>query len=107
MSNPERPAAASPPWWALVPPAQTGVSCGGHTHQLRWSEGTLIALDHPDAEGERVLAALGGDRCECIDVVESWGAHCSVPGSCRTEPHNRAPAPSFPEATSPAPDLLM
>ena len=75
MSNPERPAAASPPWWALLPPAQTGVSCGGHTHQLRWSEGTLSALDHPDAEGERVLAALGGDRCECIDAVESWGAH--------------------------------
>jgi hypothetical protein len=75
MSNPERPAAAGPPWWALLPPAQTGVSCGGHTHQLRWSEGTLIALDHPDAEGERVLAALGGDRCECIDVVESWGTH--------------------------------
>lgn len=75
MSNPEQPAAAGPPWWALLPPAQTGVSCGGHTHQLRWSEGTLIALDHPDAEGERVLAALGGDRCECIDLVESWGAH--------------------------------
>jgi hypothetical protein len=75
VSNPEQPAAASPPWWALLPPAQTGVSCGGHTHQLRWSEGTLIALDHPDAEGERVLAALGGDRCECIDLVESWGAH--------------------------------
>jgi hypothetical protein len=72
VSNPERPAAASPPWWALLPPAQTGVSCGGRTHQLRWSEGTLIALDHPDAEGERVLAALGGDRCECIDLVESW-----------------------------------
>ena len=76
MSNPEeQPAAASPPWWALLPPAQTGVSCGGHTHQLRWSEGTLIALDHPDAEGERVLAALGGDRCECMDLVESWGTH--------------------------------
>ena len=74
MSNPEQPAAASPPWWALLPPAQTGVSCGEHTHQLRWIDGSLIALDHPDAEGERVLAALGGDRCECIDLVESWGA---------------------------------
>jgi hypothetical protein len=75
VSNPEQPAAASPPWWALLPPAQTGVSCGGHTHQLRWSEGTLTALDHPDVEGERVLAALGGGRCECIDLVESWSAH--------------------------------
>ena len=69
-----RPEAASPPWWALLPPAQTSVSCGEHTHQLRWSEGTLTALDHPDAEGELVLAALGGDRAECMDVAESWGA---------------------------------
>jgi hypothetical protein len=68
------PEAASPPWWALLPPAQASVSCGEHTHQLRWSEGKLIALDHPDAEGELVLAALGGDRAECMDVAESWGA---------------------------------
>lgn len=73
MSNPERP--ASPPWWALLPPAQTAVSCGDQTDQVRWSEGRLTALDHPDAEGERVLAALGGDRSECTDLVEAWGAH--------------------------------
>jgi hypothetical protein len=70
MSDPER-----PPWWALLPPAQARVSCGEQAHQLRWSGGKLIALDHPDAEGERVLAALGGDRSECLDLVESWGAH--------------------------------
>jgi hypothetical protein len=69
-----RPQAASPPWWALVPPAQTSVSCGEHTHQLRWGEGTLTVLDHPDAEGELVLAALGGDRTECMDLAESWSA---------------------------------
>jgi hypothetical protein len=74
MRNTELPAAASPPWWALLPPAQASVSCGEHTHRLRWSEGALIALDHPDAEGERVLAALGGDRSECLDLVEFWGA---------------------------------
>jgi hypothetical protein len=59
----------------LLPPAQTGLSCGEQTHRLRWSEGRLIALDHPDAEGERVLAALGGDRSKCMDLVESWHAH--------------------------------
>jgi hypothetical protein len=74
MSNTQQPAAASPPWWALLPPAQASVSCSEHTHQLRWSEGALSALDHPDAEGERVLAALGGDRAECLDLVEAWGA---------------------------------
>jgi hypothetical protein len=75
VSDPERPAPASPPWWALLPPAQASVSCGEQAHQLRWSEGRLTALDHPDAEGERVLAALGGDRSECMDLVECWGAH--------------------------------
>jgi len=74
MSSTQQPAAASAPWWALLPPAQASVSCGGHTHRVRWSEGRLSALDHPDAEGERVLAALGGDRSECLDLVESWGA---------------------------------
>jgi hypothetical protein len=69
-----QPEAASPRWWALLPPAQTSVSCGEHTHQLRWGEGTLTALDHPDAEGERVLAALGGERTECTELTESWGA---------------------------------
>jgi hypothetical protein len=74
MTSTQQPSSASPPWWALLPPAQASVSCGEHSHQLRWSEGTLSALDHPDAEGERVLAALGGDRSECVDLVEAWGA---------------------------------
>jgi hypothetical protein len=62
-----------PPWWALLPPAQAEVSCGEQTHRLRWAEGRLTAADHPDAEGELVLAALGGDRCECVDLVGWWG----------------------------------
>jgi hypothetical protein len=69
------PAAAGPPWWALLPSAQAGVSCGEHNHQLIWSEGRLTAPDHPDAEGELVLAALGGERSSCMDLVEAWGRH--------------------------------
>jgi hypothetical protein len=64
---------ASPPWWALLPPAEARVSCGEATHRLRWEEGRLTAADHPDAEAELVLAALGGDRSECVDLVEWWG----------------------------------
>ena len=63
-----------PPWWALLPPAQAEVSCGEQTHRLLWAEGRLTAADHPDAEGELVLAALGGDRSECVDLVGWWGA---------------------------------
>jgi hypothetical protein len=62
-----------PPWWALLPPAQAEVSCGEQTHRLLWAEGRLTAADHPDAEGELVLAALGGDRSECVDLVGWWG----------------------------------
>ncbi len=64
---------ASPPWWALLPPAEVQVSCGESTHRLRWAEGKLIAADHPEAEEELVLAALGGDRPGCVDLIERWG----------------------------------
>jgi hypothetical protein len=69
------PSPAGPPWWAALPPAVAEVSCGEQTHRLRWAEGKLIAVDHPDAEGELVLAALGGDRSDCVDLVEAWGRH--------------------------------
>jgi hypothetical protein len=66
------PESATPPWWALLPPASVRVPCGSGTHQLRWEQGRLIAADHPDAEAELVLAALGGDRTECTDLTETW-----------------------------------
>jgi hypothetical protein len=67
------PGPAAPPWWALLPPADVQVSCGDATHRLRWADGRLAALDHPEAEEELVLAALGGDRPRCVGLVESWG----------------------------------
>ncbi|HEV3292168.1 MAG TPA: hypothetical protein VG123_24585, partial [Streptosporangiaceae bacterium] len=30
---------------------------------------------HPDAEGELVLAALGGEKARCIEVAEAWARH--------------------------------
>jgi hypothetical protein len=62
-----------PPWWAAFGPADTSLRCGGSTHRVRWADGTLHALDHPDAEGELVLAALGGDTTPCLDLVMAWG----------------------------------
>jgi hypothetical protein len=41
---------------------------------VRWEQGRLIAADHPDAEAELVLAALGGDRAECVELAQAWGA---------------------------------
>jgi len=63
------------PWWAAVGPTETQLSCGDGTHRLRWADGTLHAMDHLDAEGELVLAALGGEANPCLDLVMSWGRH--------------------------------
>jgi hypothetical protein len=64
-----------PPWWAALPAVETRIRCGTGEHVLRWSQGRLHAADHPDAEGELVLAALGGDKAECVAMLEAWGAH--------------------------------
>jgi hypothetical protein len=62
-------------WWAGLAPAQTTVSCAGAEHQVRWEAGGLVAVDHDDAEGERALAALGGERCACVDLLDAWERH--------------------------------
>jgi hypothetical protein len=66
----------NPAWWAAFGPAETSVQCGDGKHRLRWADGTLQAVDHPDAEGELVLGALGGDTSPCLDLVAAWGKHC-------------------------------
>jgi hypothetical protein len=63
------------PWWAAFEPAQTQIGCGAGQHRIRWAEGQLHAADHPDAEGELVLAALGGDATPCLDLASAWGKH--------------------------------
>ena len=66
----------SPAWWAAFGPAEAQLRCGDAQHRLRWADGTLQAVDHPDAEGELVLGALGGETSPCLDVVAAWGKHC-------------------------------
>jgi hypothetical protein len=65
----------SAPWWAALRPAESQLSCGTEKHLVRWVDGQLTAADHPDTEGELVLAALGGDKADCVALVEAWGAH--------------------------------
>jgi len=57
------------------PSYDAAIDCSGTTHQLRWEAGNLRAVDHADAEGERALAALGGDRCACVDTLDAWARH--------------------------------
>jgi hypothetical protein len=63
------------PWWLGLAPAQTTVHCAGRHHEIRWDAGQLSALDHEDEEGERALAALGGQRRPCIDLLDAWKRH--------------------------------
>jgi hypothetical protein len=51
------------------------VPCGQAEHALRWNAGELELTAHPDAEAERVLAALGGEKPECVRVAEIWDRH--------------------------------
>jgi hypothetical protein len=62
-------------WQDAFGPVQTSVTCGGAQHTVRWDAGRLLAPDHPDAEGELVMAALGGETSRCLELVEAWGAH--------------------------------
>jgi hypothetical protein len=67
----------TPPWWAAFPATEARIRCGTGEHVLRWADGQLSAASHADAEGELVLAALGGDRAECVAMLEAWGAHAA------------------------------
>jgi hypothetical protein len=62
--------------WSLpMPAAEVEVECQGSAHVLRWEEGHLVATGHEDPEGERLLAALGGEVAGCLQVVAAWQAH--------------------------------
>jgi hypothetical protein len=65
------------PWYSCLPSCETAVPCGDGQHTIRWEAGALRLLSHPDAEGEQVLAALGGERARCLEVAEAWARHVS------------------------------
>jgi hypothetical protein len=63
------------PWFSCLPGCQTEVPCGTGRHIVEWEAGSLQLASHPDAEGELVLAALGGEKARCIEVAEAWARH--------------------------------
>jgi hypothetical protein len=62
-------------WFTCLPGFQTQVPCGTGRHSVRWEAGSLELPSHPDAEGELVLAALGGDKARCVEVAQAWARH--------------------------------
>jgi hypothetical protein len=65
------------PWFTCLPSCETEVPCAAGRHTVGWEAGSLRLASHPDAEGELVLAALGGDKARCVELAEAWARHSS------------------------------
>jgi hypothetical protein len=64
-------------WFDCLPSCQAQVPCGSGWHTVRWEAGQLRLPEHPDAEAELVLAALGGEKAGCTSLAEAWSRHTS------------------------------
>jgi hypothetical protein len=62
-------------WWTGLEPASVVVRCGGAEHRVRWERGELVACNHGELEDERALAALAGERCACVELLDAWRRH--------------------------------
>jgi hypothetical protein len=59
-------------WWAGLAPVDQPGDESMEDHHLEWRDGEFRLARHPDPEAERALAALGGDRCPCLDIYDAW-----------------------------------
>jgi hypothetical protein len=62
-------------WWTGLAPASLVVRCGGAEHRVGWDQGALVARDHGELDDERALAALAGERCACVELLDAWHRH--------------------------------
>ena len=74
-SSPRDNTGTNGPWFTCLPGCETEVPCGPGRHTVGWEAGSLRLPSHPDAEGELVLAALGGEKARCIELAEAWARH--------------------------------
>lgn len=70
---------ALPAWWEGLDPVVVDLAFDGAAHRIRWDRGELVLDDHGDAESELALAALGGGRCACLDILDAWNAQRDEP----------------------------
>lgn len=69
----------TPAWHEGLEPVTADVAVDGGVHRISWSRGSLMLDDHGDAESELALAALGGGRCACLDILDAWNAQADEP----------------------------
>jgi hypothetical protein len=74
-TSPRDNSAQNGPWFTCLPGCETEVPCGPGRHTVGWEAGALRLSSHPDAEGELVLAALGGAKARCVELAEAWARH--------------------------------
>jgi hypothetical protein len=86
------------PWWAAFGAGDAPLRCGDAEHRLCWADGKLHAVDHADADGELVLAALGGDTSPCLDLLAAWGRHSADLTVLTVGPRSSADAVTIPAA---------
>ena len=58
-------------WYDHIPPVAADVACGGEVHRVTWRRGAVDLHDH-DVTAERLLIAVGGEPCPCLDVADLW-----------------------------------
>jgi hypothetical protein len=76
--------AATPRLWSGLEPVDARLGA----HAIRWEAGELVLVDHPDPEAEEALAALGGARCPCLDLLAAWRAQHVDPSVLTVGPHH-------------------
>ena len=74
-------------WWTGLEPADTSCAAAAPVIGSAGSAGELVACDHGDPEDERALAALAGERCACIELLDAWARHDGRPA--RADPRPR------------------
>ncbi|MGI9599111.1 MAG: hypothetical protein ACR2QK_23305 [Acidimicrobiales bacterium] len=59
-------------WWLTAGELTMIVACEGSEHRLRWRDGELRLLDHPELEAELAMVALGGAEPACVSHYRLW-----------------------------------
>jgi hypothetical protein len=63
------------PWWVGLAPAEVRIACGGQEHRLSWSDGGLVARDHPGLAREQILVGCGAESSPCIRLLNIWDSY--------------------------------
>jgi hypothetical protein len=59
-------------WYEAYPEVTAAIPTGhdDESHRVSWRRGRLVLHDH-DVAAEEVLTALGGERCECLHLLDA------------------------------------